>query len=94
VGPLGLGYGTFDNDVIELPIIVLTLSLGIKIAIGTSDDCQDCGVGGEGVGLLRGFLDLRWRWWVSFSFDLWVGVVWHWTCDLWNWQRVCYSWNW
>jgi hypothetical protein len=81
VGPFGLGNKTFDNDVIDLPIIIVVLSLNVKIGVGTSGNCEDCAMGGEIVNLLRRFLDLRWRWWVGFSFDLRVGVVWHWVCD-------------
>jgi hypothetical protein len=75
--PFHLGNGIFDNNVIDLPIIVSALSLGIKIDVGASDDYEDWTLGGEGIGLLQRFLDLRWRLrrWVSFSFDLWVGVV-------------------
>jgi hypothetical protein len=72
VGPLGLGNGVFDSDMVNLPIIVSTLSLHIKISIGVSGDCQDYAMGGESVGLLRRFLDLWWRlgWWIGFGFDM------------------------
>jgi hypothetical protein len=43
---------------INLPIIVYVLSLGVKIGVGTFGDCKDCAMGGEGVRLLRRFLDL------------------------------------
>jgi hypothetical protein len=85
VEPLGLGCGAFDSDMINLSVIVSTLSLGIKISNGASGDCQDCVVGGKSVDLLRRFLDL-WQklgWWIDFGFDLGVRVVWHWVCDLW-----------
>jgi hypothetical protein len=62
VGPFDLCNGTLDDDVINLPVIIRTLSLGVKIDIGTSDNCEDCAVCGESVDLLRRFLDLRWRW--------------------------------
>jgi hypothetical protein len=85
VRPFGLSKGTFNNDVIDLPVIVVALSLGVKVSVGTSDNCEDCVVGRKGVSLLHSFLDLGWRWrrWVGFGFDLGVGVVWHWVCDLW-----------
>jgi hypothetical protein len=69
--------------VIDLPIIVTALSHSVKIGVGTSSNCEDCAMGGEGVGLLRRFLDLRWRrrQQIGFGFDLRVGVVWHWVCD-------------
>jgi hypothetical protein len=43
---------------IDLLIVVSALSHGVEIGVGTSGDCKDCAVGGEGVGLLRRFLDL------------------------------------
>jgi hypothetical protein len=84
VGPFGLSNGTFDNDMINMHVIVTMMSLGVEVDVGTSGNCEDCAMGWEGVGLLWRFLDLRWRWrlWVGFSFDLRVGVVWHWVCDL------------
>jgi hypothetical protein len=86
VGPLGLGNRAFDSDVVNLLVIVSTLSLSIKISRGASGDCQDCAMSGESVGLLWRFLDLWWRlgWWIGLGFDLGVDVVWHWVCDLWN----------
>jgi hypothetical protein len=33
-------------------------------------------------------------WWIGFNFDLGVGVVCHWVCDVWYWWRVCDLWNW
>jgi hypothetical protein len=87
VGPFGFCNETFFGDMIDLPIIIMTLSLGVKIGIGTSGNCEDCAVCGESIGLLWGFLDLRWRWrwrWIGFGFDLRVGVVWHGVCDLWH----------
>jgi hypothetical protein len=88
VGPFDLADRAFDSNVIDLPVIVLALSLGIKIAVRTSGDCEDCVVGGERVGLLQRFLNLRLRLiqWVSFSFDLGIGIVWRWVCDLWHWR--------
>jgi hypothetical protein len=62
MGPFGLCIGTFDDDVINLPVRITTLSIGVKIGIGTSNNCKDCAVCGQNVGLLWRFLDLRWRW--------------------------------
>jgi hypothetical protein len=86
VGPFGLCHGTFDGDVINLPIIMMTLSLGVKVGIGTSSNCKDCTICAESINLLWRFLDLRWRWrwWIGFGFDLRVGVLWHGVCDLWH----------
>jgi hypothetical protein len=86
VGPFGLGNRTFDSDVIDLPVIVVVLSLGVKIGVGTSGDCKDCAVGGEGVRLLQRLLDLWRGWWrrIDFSLDLRVCVVWHCVCNLWH----------
>jgi hypothetical protein len=75
VGPFGFGDRTFDDDMIDLLVVITMLSLGIEVSIGTFDNCEDCDVGGESVGLLWRFLDLRWRWWVGFGLDLRVGVV-------------------
>jgi hypothetical protein len=52
MGPFGLGYGAFDGDMIDLSIIVSELSLGIKIGVGASSDCEDCAVGGKGIRML------------------------------------------
>jgi hypothetical protein len=62
VGPFGLCNGTFDDDVINLPIIIMTLSLGVEVDVRTSGNCKDCAVCGKSAGLLLRFLDLRWRW--------------------------------
>jgi hypothetical protein len=84
VGPFSLGDQTFDDDVIDLPVVITTLSLDIEVDIRTSGDCEDCVVGGENFILLLGFLDLwrSWRWWVGFSFYLEIGVVLRWVGDL------------
>jgi hypothetical protein len=96
MGPFGLGNGTFNSDVIDLSVVILVMSLGIEIGIGTSGDCEDCVVGGKCVGLLWRLLDLRWwlRWRVGFGFDLGICVVWHWVSDLWYHWRVCDLWSW
>jgi hypothetical protein len=81
---LVLGNGAFDSDVIDLLVIITTPSHGVIVGIGTFGNYEDSTMSREGVGLLRRFSDLGWRWrrWVGFSFDLRVGVVWHWVCDL------------
>jgi hypothetical protein len=52
MGLFGLGNGAFDNYMIDLSLIVYALSLGIKIGVRTSGDCEDCVMGGDSVGLL------------------------------------------
>jgi hypothetical protein len=96
VGPFGLGYGTFYNYMIDLSVVVYTLSFGIKISVWTTDDCEDCAMGGECIGLLWILLNLRWRWvWrVGFGLDLRVGVVWRWVCNFWHCRRICDLWSW
>jgi hypothetical protein len=86
VRPFGLGDRTFDDDVIDLPVVIMMLPLGIEVGIRTSGDSEDCVVGGESYILLLGFLDLwqRWRWSVGFGFDLGVGVGLRWVGDLQN----------
>jgi hypothetical protein len=46
MGPFDSGYGAFDNDMIDLSVIVSMLSLGFKIGVGASGGCEDCAVGG------------------------------------------------
>jgi hypothetical protein len=36
VRPFSLSNRTFDSDVIDLPVIIVALSLGVKINIGAS----------------------------------------------------------
>jgi hypothetical protein len=81
-GSFGLCNGTFDDDMINLPVIITMMSLGVEVGIGISCNCMDCAMCGESISLLRSFLDLRWRWWIGFGLDLRVGVVWHVVCDL------------
>jgi hypothetical protein len=50
--PLGLGDGAFNSYIIDLLVMVSTLSFGIEIGIGTPGDCEDCAMGGESVELL------------------------------------------
>jgi hypothetical protein len=95
VRPFSLGNGAFDTYMIYFSIIISTLSLGVKIRIGSPTDCKECAMSWESFALLLGFLDLwqRWKRWVGFNFDLRVGVVLHWVGDLWNCWRVCYLWR-
>jgi hypothetical protein len=78
VGPFDLCDGTFDGNVIDLSVIVSPLPLGVEIGVGDSDDGYDCTMGGESIGLLWRFTDLRWRWgwwwWVSFCLDLRIDI--------------------
>jgi hypothetical protein len=69
---------------VYLSVVVSVLSFGVKISVGTSNNCEDCAVGGEGFWLLWGFLDLwqRWGWRVGFCLNLRISVAWHWVCDL------------
>jgi hypothetical protein len=53
VGPFGLCNWTFDNYMVNLSIVISALSLGVKIGIGTSCNCENCVMGGEGIELLR-----------------------------------------
>jgi hypothetical protein len=52
VGLFGLGNRTFDSDMIDLPVIIIVLSLGVEISVGTSSSCEDCAIGGEIVSLM------------------------------------------
>jgi hypothetical protein len=90
VRPFGLCNRTFDGDMIDPPVIIMTLSLCVKISNETSGDCEDCAVCGESIGLLWRFMDLRWRCRIGFIFDLGIGVVWREVCYLWHWRRICY----
>jgi hypothetical protein len=58
VGTFGLCDGAFDDNMINLPIIISSLPLVIEIGVGASDDCKNCVVGGKIVGLLRILTDL------------------------------------
>jgi hypothetical protein len=91
-----LGDGAFNNYMIYTYVVISALSLGIKISIGASGDCKDCAMSWESFILLLGFLNLwqRWKWWVSFCFDLRDGAVLCWVSDLRNCWRVCYLWSW
>jgi hypothetical protein len=92
---IGLSDGAFDDYMVYFSVVISALLLGVKTGVGTSSDCEDCAVGGEGIIFLLGFLDLwqRWRRWVGFGFNLRVGVVWHWVGDLRSCWRICYLWN-
>jgi hypothetical protein len=58
VGPFGLGDGDFDDNVIDLSIIVSLLPLGVKISVGASSDCDNCDMGGKNLDLVWRFADL------------------------------------
>jgi hypothetical protein len=72
VRPLGLGNRVFNSYVIYFSVIVLALSLGVKVGIGTVSNCKDCAMGWEGFIGLLGLLGLwqRWGWWIGFIFYL------------------------
>jgi hypothetical protein len=42
MGPFGFGDGTFDSNMIDLPIVVSALSLCVKGSVGTFGDFEDC----------------------------------------------------
>jgi hypothetical protein len=92
VGLFGLVNWAITSYMINLSIVLSTLSFCVKICDGTAGNCEDCAVGGDGIRLLWRFLDL-WLW-VGFGLDMGIGVVWHWICDLWHYRRVCYLWDW
>jgi hypothetical protein len=79
-----LSDGAFDGYMVYFTVVISTLPLDVKVGVGTFGDYEDCTVGGEGIILLLGFLNLwrRWRRWVGFGLNLRVGVVWHWVGDL------------
>jgi hypothetical protein len=52
VRPFDLDHGTFDDHMIDLSLIVSSLSVVFKIGIGASGDGEDCAMGGEVVSLL------------------------------------------
>jgi hypothetical protein len=54
--PLGLGNGAFNSYVIYFYVIVLAMSLGVKVGIGTSSNYKDCAMCWEGFIWLQGFL--------------------------------------
>jgi hypothetical protein len=56
--PFGLDDEVFNDNVIDLPIVVSSLPLGVEISVGDSCDCEDCAVGGKYFGLLWRFMDL------------------------------------
>jgi hypothetical protein len=53
-----MGNGAFDTYVIYFSVIVPALSLGVKVGIGTSDNCEDCAMYWESFIWLLGFLGL------------------------------------
>jgi hypothetical protein len=58
MGPFGLGDGVFDDNVIDLSVIVSSLPLVTKIGVGASGNGENYSVGGEVVGLLWRLTDL------------------------------------
>jgi hypothetical protein len=96
VRPFGLGNRAFDSYVVYFSVLVSALSLGVKVGIGVSSNCENCAMGGEGFGLLQGLLDLWLRqwWWVCFGLDLGIGIIWHRVCDLSHGRRVCHLGSW
>jgi hypothetical protein len=62
VGPLGLGYGAFDGDVVDLSVIISLLYFVFEVSIRASGDGVDCAKGGKIIALLQGLSDLKWRW--------------------------------
>jgi hypothetical protein len=48
--------GAFDDYMVYFPVVISVLPLGVKISVGTSGDCEDCTIGGEGIILLLGVL--------------------------------------
>jgi hypothetical protein len=57
VRPLGLSDGAFDGYMVYFSVVIYALSLSVKIGVGSSGDCEDCGMSGKGVVLLLGFLN-------------------------------------
>jgi hypothetical protein len=53
-----LDDGSFNNDMIDLLVIVSSLPLVVEIGVGDPGYCKDCAVGGKGVGLSWRFTDL------------------------------------
>jgi hypothetical protein len=72
----GLSDGAFDSYMIYFSVVISALSLGVKVGVGASGDCEDCAMGGDGIRLLGRLLDL-WQRWISFGLELRVGVIWH-----------------
>jgi hypothetical protein len=52
VRPHGLGNEVFDSYVIYFSVIVSVLLLGVKVGIGTFDNCKDCAMSWDGFALL------------------------------------------
>jgi hypothetical protein len=77
VRPFGLSNWAFDSYMIYFSVVVSALSIVVKVGVGTSDNCGDCAIGGEGIGLLRSLLDLwQWCWrWIGLGLDLGIGVI-------------------
>jgi hypothetical protein len=52
VRPFGLSNGAFDSYKVYFSVVISTMSLGVKVGVGTSGNCENCAVGGEGIWLL------------------------------------------
>jgi hypothetical protein len=58
MGPLGLGDWAFDDNMIDLSVVVSSLHLAIEISVSAFGDYENCVVGGEAFGLLWRLSDL------------------------------------
>jgi hypothetical protein len=54
-----MSNGAFNSYMIYF-VVISMLSLGVKVGVGTSGNCENCAMGGERIGLLQSLLDL-WR---------------------------------
>jgi hypothetical protein len=63
VRPFCLDYKPLDGHMIDLVVIVSSLSFVFKIGVGVSDDGVDSVVGGEIVALMRRLTNLERGWW-------------------------------
>jgi hypothetical protein len=45
--PFSLGDGTFDNDMVNLPIIISALPFCFEVYVWTSGDCEYGTMGGK-----------------------------------------------
>jgi hypothetical protein len=68
MGPFDLGDVTFDDNVVDLSLVISPLPLVIKVDVGASSGCENCVMGGKIVWLLRRLADLWWRLLVSGLF--------------------------
>jgi hypothetical protein len=61
--PLSLGHEAFDSHMIDLEVLVFSLSFIFKVSVGPSSDGMDHVVGGDIVALLQRLTNLERRWW-------------------------------